>query len=83
MQRHTTLDGEARTVSACRYKWSGHGEIAVSILGYELPDLNTHSSRPRKGVRVGRLWYVSSNFCTYVGMYVPPYDSLQHYFLHY
>ena len=50
MQRHTTLAGEARTASACRYKWSGHGEIAVSVLGYEPPDLNSHSSRPRKDV---------------------------------
>ena len=50
MQRHTTLAGEARTASACRYKWSGHGEIAVSVLGYEPPDLNSHSSRPWKTV---------------------------------
>ena len=41
MQRHTTLAGEARTGSILDYKWSGHGEIVVSVLGYEPPDLNS------------------------------------------
>ena len=42
MQRHTKLAGEGRCKSILDYKWSGHGEIIVSVLGYEPPDLNSH-----------------------------------------
>ena len=76
MQGHTALAGEAQTASTCRYKWSGHVEIAVSVLGREPPDLNSHSLRPQKDMRYGRYEYRVAATHTYLGRYVHMWHTL-------